>query len=93
MVFDKIQLVYEFVSKIRFVSLCHFDPGIILDHFRHPKSIFRYLKIEILRFVYNFCFDLKIDFLTETSISRFNKTGSNLEKHGKKTLVNRPRAF
>ena len=37
-IFRKIELFFDFL----------FVPGIILGHFRHPKSIFRNRKIEIL---------------------------------------------
>ena len=34
------------ISIIFFI--CHFVPGIILGHFRHPKSVCRYRKVEVL---------------------------------------------
>ena len=37
-----------FYKKNDFFSIFYFDPGVIWGGFRHPKSIFRYLKIEIL---------------------------------------------
>ena len=65
-VFDEtIGYIQMFIEKlIFFLNFC-FVPGIILDHFSYRKSIFRYPKLNNLDF-----FDIKIDFLIETSISR-----------------------
>ena len=61
----------------------YFVPGIILGHFRHPKSIFRYRTLEFLCFFAKCVFDLKIDFLIKRSISRFKKTKKTLKNTGK----------
>ena len=37
-----------FMEKLKNKLTFYFVPGISLDHFRHPKSIFRYRKVEIL---------------------------------------------
>ena len=52
---------------IYFLSKFYFVPGIILDHFRHPKSIFRYRKLKQLwmftkKWPRNRFFNWKIDF-------------------------------
>ena len=65
----------------------YFVPGIILDHFGYQKSIFRYSKLKIVRFVGKLVSDQKIDFLFNKSISRFKTkpktTLNNIEKPGK----------
>ena len=48
-VLDEI-LVYIrfFIEPLKFLKFFFFVPGIILDHFRHPKSIFWYPKLKNL---------------------------------------------
>ena len=55
-------------------SKYYFVPGIILDHFRHPKSIFGIENLKIYENLQENVFDLKINFLIKKSISRFKKT-------------------
>ena len=57
----------------------YFVPGIILDHFRHPKPIFRYRNIEILLNFAKSIFDLVIDFLIGKSIFRLKHCKKKLE--------------
>ena len=66
---------YRKIEKSKFYVVL----GIILDNFRHPKSIFRYRKLKVFM-NFNNLFDQKIDFLIEKPISRSKKNG---KKHGK----------
>ena len=54
--------------------ICYFVPGIILDHFTHPKSVFWYRKLKILwtftkktNWSKNQFFHIKIDFSIKNS--------------------------
>ena len=40
--------IWLYIKKMFFFSIFYFDPRVIWGGFRHPKSIFRYLKIEML---------------------------------------------
>ena len=51
-----------FCRKIEKMNF-YFVPGIILDHFSYPKSIFGYRKVNFLLNFAKINFDQKIDFL------------------------------
>ena len=56
--------------KIEQKMTLDFVPGIILDHFSYPESIFRYRKLKIL-YKNGFCLlTPELDFLIEKLISR-----------------------
>ena len=78
---ENMTFIWIFIENLIFFLNFYFVLGIILDHFRHPKSIFRYRKLKILWKFAKHVFDLKIDFLWTKSVSRLKKT----EKSGKKT--------
>ena len=76
--------------KIQKKSKFYFVKGIILDHFRHPKSIFWYRKVEIFMKIcknkfldQKTIFYIKIDFSIQKNRKKTGKTRKNLEKNRK----------
>ena len=62
---ENIGFVRIFIEKLYLFLIFYFVLGIILGHFRHPKSILFDRKIKILRKDAKQIFDFVIDFLIE----------------------------
>ena len=82
-------MLCESLSKIRFVLISYFDPGIILRHFSDRKSNFRDRNIEFSQVFANFV-DRKIDFLIEQFIFllKTKQKKQNMENTAKKLEKN-----
>ena len=68
---ENIDFIWIFIEKLNFFLKFYFVLGIILGGFSHPKSIFRYRKIEILW--------KNESFLSPKSIFLLKKSESELE--------------
>ena len=80
MILDQnISVILIFIEILIFFLNFYFVLGIILGHFRHPKSIYRYRN---LTFLWKFDF-----FLTSKSIFQLNNSISRLKKNKKNVSI------
>ena len=85
---ENIDFIWIFIEKFNFFLKFYFVLGIILGGFSHPKSIFRYRKIEIL-WKNEFFFEPKIDFSIKKSESELELNRNRNEPEPDRTGTDR----